>query len=454
MDLLPLLERHGQSHLISALERLDVPGRARLETQLASIDWDAVAQAHATAGPGAPAADLPPLSPAFASFPSPPEKEALRETGLKMLTQGKAAFVLMAGGQGSRLGYAGPKGCAPLGFPNNWTLFDLLCRRLQRLGRLVGHAPLFLVMTSPENDATTRAWFASNYQLLPAGSVQFFQQGVFPAMDDQGRVLLSAPDSLALAPDGNGGVFLALQRTGMLKALEAAGVEWLHIAGVDNALSVPCDPVFLGFAATSGAPVASKSVLREDPAEKAGVFRLDAAGRPGVAEYTEVGALASAQAGDGALLFREANIASHLVRLETASHFAHEGLPWHLARKKLAHLSPETGDPSQEPVCKYERFLFDAFPLAGEMALLRVERSQEFAPVKNADGVDSPATALGALRDQASRWRSGWSVNEVPEESPLRRGEIVDPALSLWGEFPGLDEGSLPEPPVSAFPLD
>lgn len=454
MDLHPLLERHGQSHLIAALERLDAPGRSRLEAQLAAIDWDAVAQAHSTAGLGSATTVLPNLAPAQAELPSPSQVGRLRETGLELLSQGKAAFVLMAGGQGSRLGYGGPKGCAPLGFPNNWTLFDLLCRRLQRLGRLVGHAPLFLVMTSPENDATTREWFAHHYELLPAGSVQFFQQGVFPAMDDRGRVLLSAPDQLALAPDGNGGVFLALKRTGMLKALQAAGVEWLHIAGVDNALSVPCDPVFLGFAATSGAPVASKSVLREDPSEKAGVFRLDGEGKPGVAEYTEVGDLAAAQAPDGGLLFREANIASHLVRLETASRFAHEGLPWHLARKKLAHLSPDTGASCQDPVCKYERFLFDAFPLAGEMALLRVERTQEFAPVKNADGVDSPATALAALRDQAARWRSSWSVNDVPEESPLRRGDIVDPALSLWGEFPGVDEGSLPEPPVSEFPLD
>ncbi len=454
MDFLPLLERHGQSHLITALERLDNTGRSHLEAQLRAIDWDAVAHAHASAGPGATAATAPTLAPASAVYPEPDQIESLRETGLALLAQGKAAFVLMAGGQGSRLGYGGPKGCAPLGFPNNWTLFDLLCRRLQRLGRLVSHAPLFLVMTSPENDEATREWFSHHYELLPTGSVQFFQQGVFPAMDDQGRVLLARPDSLALAPDGNGGVFLALKRTGMLKALATAGVEWLHIAGVDNALSVPCDPVFLGFAATSGAPVASKSVLREDAAEKAGVFRLDSEGRSGVAEYTEVGELATASAPDGGLLFREANIASHLVRLETASRFAEEGLPWHLARKKLAHLSPETGAPRQDPVCKYERFLFDAFPLAGKMALLRVERALEFAPVKNADGVDSPATALAALRAQAARWRSSWSTGEVPEESPLRRGDIVDPALSIWGEFPGSDEGSLPEPPVSEFPLN
>lgn len=453
MDLLPLLERHGQRHLIAALERLDAPGRTRLAAQLEAIDWDEVANAYASAGLGSATTVPPSLSPAEAVVPAPGQVEDLRGTGLSLLSRGKAAFVLMAGGQGSRLGYAGPKGCAPLGFPNGWTLFDLLCRRLQRLGRLVGQAPLFLVMTSPENDATTREWFALHGRQLPAGSVRFFRQGVFPAMDAEGRVLLSGPDSLALAPDGNGGVFLALKRTGMLEALEAAGVEWLHIAGVDNALSLPCDPVFLGFAASSGASVASKSVLREDPAEKAGVFRLDAQGKPGVAEYTEVGDLAAVLAADGGLLFREANIASHLVRLETASRFAHEGLPWHLARKKLAHLSPDTGAPSQGPVCKYERFLFDAFPLAGEMALLRVERSQEFAPVKNADGVDSPATALAALRDQAARWRAGWSMDDVPEDSPLRHGEIVDPALSLWGELPGQDEGGLPEPPVPEFPI-
>lgn len=437
MELASLLESHGQSHLQAALGRLDAPGRARLQAQLESLDWDAIAAAHRSAGPEATAAVPAALNPALAAVPTPEETEAFRERGLSLLRQGKAAFVLMAGGQGSRLGFAGPKGSAPLGFPDDWTLFSLLCRRLRRLGDLAGTVPAFLVMTSPENDAATRAWFAANDTLLPAGSVRFFQQGVFPALDAQGRVLLSEASSLALAPDGNGGVFLALERSGMLAQLEREGVEWLHVAGVDNALSVPCDPVFLGFAEASGAPVSSKSVLREDPAEKAGVFRLDAAGLPGVAEYTEVGALAAERASDGGLLFREANIASHLVRRETAARFAREGLPWHLARKKLAHLDPATGEAGTEPVCKYERFLFDAFPLAGSMSLLRASRALEFAPVKNADGGDSPATALAALRAQSALWRSRWTAQGLPATSPVFAGELVDPALSLWGEQPG-----------------
>ena len=436
MDLLTRLEQHGQSALVTALSRLSGEARTRFEAQLGLVDWSEVARAHGDAGPTAATLALPVLSPASSTQPSPQDSQTFRALGLDLLGAGKAAFVLMAGGQGSRLGFAGPKGCAPLGFPGDWTLFELLCRRLNRLGEIAGRTPLFLVMTSPENDAPTRAWFSAHEALFPAANLRFFQQGVFPALTPDGQALLASPESLALAPDGNGGVFLALSRSGLLSELEDAGVEWLHIAGVDNAMSVPCDPVFLGFADGSGAPVSSKTVLREDPAEKAGVFRLDADGKPGVAEYTEVGDLAAVRAPDGGLLFREANIASHLVRTGTAARFAREGLPWHLARKKLATLDAATGRENTEPVCKYERFLFDAFPLAGSMSLLRVDRALEFAPVKNADGPDSPATALAALRAQSAAWRKAWLAQGIAPSSPLLQGELVDPGLSLWGELP------------------
>jgi UDP-N-acetylglucosamine/UDP-N-acetylgalactosamine diphosphorylase len=435
MELGTLLESFGQAHLLAALERLDPPARERLEIQIAAVPWEEVSQAHSSAGPRGVAAGgpVPECVPASAERPSPRQQEELRRQGLGLLAQGKAAFVLMAGGQGSRLGFSGPKGAAPLGWPNGWTLFDLLVRRIARLGAVAGKPLPFLVMTSPENDGATRTWFQGQ-DLLPSGSVRFFQQGVLPALDETGRALLAAPDALALAPDGNGGIFQALARSGRLEELASAGVEWLHIAGVDNALSLPCDPVFLGFAEQSGHAVASKSVLRDDPAEKAGVFRLDRNGNGGVAEYTELGELAGRRAEDGGLLFREANIASHLVRLDAVRHFAAQGLPWHLARKKLAHLDPETGRPATEPVCKYERFLFDAFPLAGKMAILQVARADEFAPVKNAEGADSPASALAALRQQAKKWQSAWRA--LSQDDPRRKGEVVDPMDSLWGEAP------------------
>ena len=435
MDLGKLLASFGQSHLLAASEHLPPSARSRLQQQLANVPWSEVAQAHQSAGPNSPKNGTPAseIFPASAECPSLQERENLRRSGLKLLSQGKAAFVLMAGGQGSRLGFSGPKGAAPLGLPHDWTLFDLLTRRIARLGAVAGKPLPFLVMTSPENDAATRAWFQGQ-DILPHDSVRFFQQGVLPALDEAGRALLATPDSLALAPDGNGGIFQALARSGCLEELAASGAEWLHIAGVDNALSLPCDPVFLGFAEASGHAVASKSVLRDNPAEKAGVFRLDRNENGGVAEYTELGELASMTAPDGGLLYREANIASHLVRLNAARHFAAEGLPWHLARKKLSHLDPETGHPGQDLVCKYERFLFDAFPLAGKMAILRVERADEFAPVKNAEGTDSPASALAALRQQAQKWKSAWTA--LPEDDLRRKGEIINPLDSLWGESP------------------
>jgi len=392
MDIRSLLETQRQIHLLPPFAL-----SATAREQLVSLDWDEVLHAHDQAGPQCPATAGCEIFPVEATLPDAASQDKFRQEGLSLLSQGKVAFVLMAGGQGSRLGHSGPKGSAPLDFPNGTTLFHLLVRRMLRLQQECGQLPAFLVMTSPENDAPTRAWFEANAPQLPAGSVQFFQQGVMPALDTQGRVLLSPEGTLALAPDGNGGIFRALTQSGELERLAQRGVEWLHIAGVDNALSLPCDPVFVGFAQKSGLGVASKTVERTEPGEKAGVFRRDAQGNGGVAEYTEIGELAAARAADGSLLYREANIASHLVRLELVQRFGTQGLPWHLARKQLPHLDPDTGLPGRELVCKYERFLFDAFPLAGPMALLRVERSREFAPIKNAQGADSPATALAAL---------------------------------------------------------
>jgi UDP-N-acetylglucosamine/UDP-N-acetylgalactosamine diphosphorylase len=399
MDLQALLETHRQTHLLPVSRLLPTT-----QSQLAAIDWTDVSRAHREAGPLQLASVGDAIFPVEAVLPDAADRDNFRQMGIWLLSQGKVAFVLMAGGQGSRLGHSGPKGSAPLGFPNGTTLFHLLVRRMASLLQECGKLPPFLVMTSPENDAPTRAWFAEHASSLPEGAVRFFQQGVMPALDVQGRVLLSPEGTLALAPDGNGGIFRALTQSGELERLARSGVEWLHIAGVDNALSLPCDPAFVGFAQASGLRVASKTVERTEPGEKAGVFRRDAQGNGGVAEYTEIGELAAARSPDGGLVYREANIASHLVRLELVQRFGTQGLPWHLARKKLPYLDPETGLPGQELVCKYERFLFDAFPLAGPMALLRVSRSREFAPIKNAEGPDSPATALAALLENGENF--------------------------------------------------
>jgi len=438
-ELVHLLEECGQHHLVGHLDLLPEPVRSQFLEQLLLQDWERIARMHRTAGPSVPAALPTELRPVRAHDPSTAEREAYREEGLDMLAAGKCAFVLMAGGQGSRLGFEGPKGAAPIGLPGDWTLFELLVRRILRLEAMVGKMPWFGVMTSPENHEATQRWFTERgAPPLPGHFPRLFPQSVAPALDDKGRALLSRPAHLAQVPDGNGGIWETLERTRILESLQSQGVEWIHVAGVDNILSLPCDPVFLAFAARSGCPQASKTVLRTNPAEKVGVFVEDAQGRPRVAEYTELPPETAAALDDDHLpVHREANIASHLVRVDLARKFARMDLPWHLARKAVPHVDALTGqDKSSEIVCKYERFLFDAFPGGESMALLRVARSTEFAPVKNATGSDSPETAAKALYALHHHWREQWLRRGERTDSGNPRTPFIDPLESYGGEPP------------------
>lgn len=438
-ELVELLEECGQNHMVGHLDIMPEPARTRFLEELARQDWKRVARMHRTAGPGAPSSLPPQLQPVRATIPDAAQRAQWRAEGLSLLARGKCAFVLMAGGQGSRLGFEGPKGAAPIGLPHDWTLFEMLARRMLRLEALCGRMPWFGVMTSPENREATESWFQTRgLPSLPGGTPRFFDQSTAPPLDDKGRVLLATPTRVATAPDGNGGIWETLERTQILASLEKQGVEWIHVAGVDNLLSLPCDPVLLGFAVRSGAGQASKSVLRTDPSEKVGVFARTADGASRVAEYTELPPeAAGALDEDGQPVHREANIASHLVRLDVARAFAGLELPWHLARKTLPHVAPLTGaDLSTETVCKYERFLFDAFPHGGPMALLRVERETEFAPIKNASGNDSPETARRAAERLHARWREAWLRTGGRLDSQDPRHGIVDPLESYDGEPP------------------
>lgn len=426
------LEAAGQAHLARHLRDQSGPRKDAFRRELESVDWNRVRAMHLSAGPDAvPATAVADLLPVRATQPDAARRAKLREDGLALLARGKAAFVLMAGGQGSRLGFDGPKGACPLGLPHDLTLFEILVRRLLRLEALGGKLPPSAVMTGPDNDQATRAWFRDREgPALPDGWPSFFLQSSAPALDASGSALLSAPGKLALVPDGNGGIWERLRDCGLLSAWKASGVEWIHVAGVDNLLSLPCDPVFLGFAAGEGQPLSCKSVLRTDPSEKVGVYATDGEGRPRVAEYTELPArTASALDTDGLPVHREANIASHLVRLDLAGSFAALDLPWHLARKTIPHVDPVSGeDRAGQAACKYERFLFDAFPSASGMSLLRVEREREFAPVKNAHGPDSPETARAALGALHRSWRKSWGR--------AQDDAWVDPSESFDGERP------------------
>lgn len=336
---------------------------------------------------------------------------ALRKVGLSLIAEGAVAVILLAGGQGSRLGSALPKGMFQPGLPSGKRIFDYHGERLLRLRELAqstcggsGAVKLpWLVMTSPATHAETVGYFNAEVGSengptfkYPAEELTFFQQGALPALSFDGKLLLSAPGAPVLAPNGNGGIYKALQTSGLMAKLAAQGVKYVHIIGVDNLLAKPADPAMLGYAAEGALDVVNKVVTKNAPTERVGVMALKN-GRAAIVEYSEITEQQSTatDAATGGLLFGAANIASHLYStafLQEAVRRA-DDLPWHVARKKVATYTRDAATgaltvvaPAAENGIKMEMFIFDCFSWAetAKTGYYTVAREDEFAPIKNA----------------------------------------------------------------------
>ncbi|HLU70384.1 MAG TPA: UDPGP type 1 family protein [Fibrobacteria bacterium] len=461
---LDVLTRHGQTHLLRFWNELDAAARETLLAEIAAIDFDLVAGLHrdlvtTPAGAGAAASmDRTPasLSPLRGQNIDEARRAVFRDEGLKPLAQGRCAAFLVAGGQGTRLGHDGPKGVFDIGLPSGKSLFQLQAERLKRLGALCGKPVPWYIMTSRENHAATTGFFREHdYFGLNESDIMFFPQGECPLTDQQGRILLADKGRIALGPNGNGGCFPALKHAGALADMERRGVEWVFVYSVDNALVRVCDPVFLGFALASGLPAASKAVAKSSPEERVGVFcrRGDGpeGGRPSVIEYSEMSPeLCAARDGDGELLYGSANIAVHLFRRDFLEAHADAALPWHVAHKKIPHIAVDAAHgnapgarviPSAPNAYKFELFMFDLFPMAPDMAVLNVERAAEFAPVKNRDGADSPATARALILALHRRWAEQAGAPVL--QSPVGAGTDLEVEISPTTSYAG--EGLSPE---------
>jgi UDP-N-acetylglucosamine/UDP-N-acetylgalactosamine diphosphorylase len=400
----------GQEHLLAHAESLPEDDRADFVASLDPVPWEEVAgalraaKARAEAGTTSPPPEL-----------RPPEALTLRRqriepgfparlaaAGAARLAEGRVAAVLLAGGQGTRLGHPGPKGTFVLGPEPDRSLYALLVESVVEAGREAGTPVPLVVLTSPETDAPTRAAFATHRAFgADPSRVRFVTQGTLPAFDDEGRALLASPGRLASAPDGHGGLVDALVAGGVLDALAREGVEWLATFQVDNPLARPLDPVFLGWTLERRASAAGKAVRTRSPDERVGVFGRDLEGRVHVLEYSE----APPGGVEGLVL---GSIAVHLLSVSwLRALVAQEGfrLPLHLARKKVPHLGRDGRAvvPGAPNAWKLERFLFDAFPHAPRFAIHEVDRDREFAPVKNATGDDSPDTARALLAAELRR---------------------------------------------------
>jgi UDP-N-acetylglucosamine/UDP-N-acetylgalactosamine diphosphorylase len=442
----------GQEHLFRFWDDLPEDGRQHLLAQVAEIDFEELGRLisdHITNH--RPAALPPDLEPApFTPLPRTDadhaERRTMRALGEQLLAEGKVAALVVAGGQGTRLGYEGPKGAFPIGPVSSRPLFAIFADALRTAMRTYG-APLpWYIMTSRANDRQTRDFFdAHNCFDLPCTAVKFFTQGMMPAVDLNGKLILARRDELAWNPDGHGGTIRALARSGMLADMADRGIEHISYFQVDNPLAPPVDPVFIGYHAHAGSAMTSKIAMKRDPKEKLGVF-CRAAGRLHVIEYSDLpDALAQTRNADGSLRFDAGNLAIHMLSRRFVEQLTGGGrfaLPFHRAEKKIPFVDedgrPQT--PAKPNGIKFETFVFDALPLAERTAVLEIDRQREFSPVKNADGDDSPATARRDMIRQAARWleETGVTVPRGPDGEPTFKIEINPMAARSAAELKAL----------------
>ena len=326
------------------------------------------------------------------------DKKEYEELGNEVLSSGKMAAVTMAGGQGTRLGHKGPKGTFNLGIKTNKTLFEIICDTLKKVQKENGVTIPWYIMTSEENNDVTEKFFEdNNYFGYPKDYVKFFKQGEYPMLDTEGRILLNEEGLVKEAADGHGGVYIAMLKNGIFEDMNNRGIKWVVVGGVDNVLVKMFDPIFIGLYIKQGHPAASKSVVKSYPEEKVGVF-CKKEGKPSIIEYTELSKeMANDRDENGELKYGESNIIVHIFELETMEKISKNILPYHPAFKKADYMD-ENGNivnVTEPNAYKFEAFIFDAFEQLDNMSILRVNREEEFAPIKNSDekGVDCPKTA-------------------------------------------------------------
>jgi UDP-N-acetylglucosamine/UDP-N-acetylgalactosamine diphosphorylase len=445
-DLARRCEELGQPELGAALVRLDGDAQRRLADEVAALDLPLVAKLvdrflgaadeEHTLGEVAP--------PNAVTLPRGPADEArdaaARERGERHLRDGKVALVLLAGGQGSRLGFEGPKGDYPFAPVSGRTLFDFFAAKVAALRARYGAALPWFIMTSPVNDRETREIFAATDHFgLEPESVHFMVQGTLPAVDaTTGRVLLEAPDRIALSPDGHGGLLSTLRRSGALDTMAGMGVETIFTFQVDNPLTRIARPELIGHHLLAGAEMSNVAVRKLAPEEKMGVIAT-VDGRTGVIEYSDLpDEMAARRDASGGLWLWAGSIAVHCLQRDFVERLTEGGLalPFHRAVKKVSHVDDrgKAVTPAEPNAIKFETFLFDALPLAEASVTLEAAREDEFSPIKNAEGADSPETARVHLNRMYARWLAAAGV-AVPTDSAGEPVDLeIDPRLALDAE--------------------
>ena len=394
-----LLIEKKQENLLYWYDRADSQTRALLDEQIRNLDWDLLN----LIGGETPAEQKGELAPLGAL--ELPEIDARRDeftaVGLDAIRAGKVAAVLLAGGQGTRLGSDKPKGAFNIGITRPLYIFECLINNLKDVTTLAGCPIPLYIMTSDKNNEDTVAFFEEmNYFGYGKENVRFFIQEMAPSVSFDGELYMDAPDRLSLSPNGNGGWFTSLVKAGYLDELRANGVEWLNAFAVDNVCQRICAPDFIGATILSGRDCGAKVASKAFPTEKLGVLCLED-GMPSIVEYYEMtDDMITLRDERGELLYRFGVILNYLFNINRLTEIANQKLPVHVVEKKIPHIDREgnTVKPSAPNGFKFETLILDMIHMMDSCLAYEIVREREFAPIKNPTGVDSVESARELLK--------------------------------------------------------
>ena len=427
-----MLDGCGQGHVLAWWGKLSKDARKSLLGQVAKIDPKSLDYCRRALKAGMSAADNSKgVAPKVAELRGRKLAEAVA-AGERELKAGRVAALLVAGGQGSRLGYDGPKGCYSIGPVTGAPLFYFHARKILARTIRYGAAIPFYVMTSEaNNEATVRCFEENDYFGLNPDDVFFFTQGMWPGMTADGKIVMDEPGHVFMSPDGHGGLLAALKRSGALADMKRRGIKSVFFFQVDNPLVEIADPAFIGFHVLEKSEYSLKLCAKRDPKEKVGMpMRFGTQYR--MVEYTEMtDEQCNRRAKDGRLYFLYGSPAIHVFDRAFLDREAGKAMPLHLAFKKI----PFVGDdgkvvkPAEPNAYKFEKFIFDVLPNARKAAFLAFDPKDEFSPVKNAEGADSPATCKADMQAKWRRWLAEAGVS-AKEGLPIE----IDPAYAVDAE--------------------
>ncbi len=441
-DLLKTLAEYHQTHLIHWWEELNEQKQQELTSQIKLINFAQIQRLYSPVQPQK-TEESPAQKAERASRPAtvvrlqdrtPPTSETSQaiQAGTQLLAEGKVGAILVAGGQGSRLGFEHPKGMYPVGPVKQTSLFQILVEQLRARSRNAGKPICYFIMTSDATHDETVAYFAAHQNFgLQAEELYFFKQGTMPAVDEQtGKILLQNKHQIAVSPDGHGGMLAALKKSGLFEVMQAKGIEYLYYHQVDNPTAIVCDPEFLGYHLLRKAEVSVKVVSKRSPDEKMGIV-CDVDQKTQIIEYSDLPEhIAELTDDDNNLLHWAGSTAIHIFNRSFLEQIASDDdlLPFHQANKKVPFID-STGvqvSPTDPNAIKFERFIFDVLPVAETVLVYEIDRLREFNPLKNAEGPDSPQTVFAALSRIYGSWLKSCGV-ELAEDMPVE----ISPLFAL-----------------------